>query len=523
MARTWDNSASTTVDTAIGGNATSYGTLAALIYIPTLGSQRHTVIVCMDGSSNSEHALIIQGTAGTVSGAYNGVQTSGGPNITAAAWWLIAATKATGATTPRMHAKNISTNGAWSHTNVSSGTEDNGSTATQIKFGSDHGGGEPLNGDLAIAGAWAGTALSDALVEALDALTVSRWLSLTPTGLWLFDQSLTTQAVADLTGGGANQTATSGTAVSTRSVPLLNYGAGPWLIVRPQGGAGGITGTGAITIGAPALAGTGTFSTTGTGAPSIAKPVLAGTGTAFDGPVSGTGAVSIGAPSLAGSGTFSTTGSGAVSIAAPALSGAGTFATVGTAAMTIGAPTLAGTGAFATVGSGAITISAPVVDGDGTFDEPGSFTGSVAVTISTPALSGAGTFEAGAIAGTAAVSIGAPAISGAGTFAVTGAAAVTVSGPALSGSGTFVIGTISGSGVVTILAPSLLGVGAFTTTGMGAITIGPPSLLGYSVLATRAAASDAAYGSASASDAAYTVAGAGDTGLVGATASDSEV
>jgi hypothetical protein len=89
-----------------------------------------------------------------------------------------------------------------------------------------------FGGDIAAAGMW-GRVLSDAEVELLT-FTLIGWHAAVPTALWHLDQSATTQGVSDLTGGGANQSALTGTTVSTNSVPLFNYGDGPWLVVRPQ-------------------------------------------------------------------------------------------------------------------------------------------------------------------------------------------------------------------------------------------------------------------------------------------------
>jgi hypothetical protein len=255
----------------------------------------------------------------------------------------------------------------------------------------------------------------------------------------------------------------------------------------PPAGAGGVTGTGAITIGAPVLAGAGTFTTTGTGAISIGAPVLAGTGSFA---TTGTGALSIGAPVIAGTGSFATTGSGAISIGIPVLAGTGTVTgPPGSGSITIAPPVLAGSGTFTTTGTGAITIGGPAVAGSGTVADPGT--------------------------GSGAISIGPPQVAGTGSFATTGAGAVSISPPVLAGAGTFV-GPASGTGVITIPAPVLAGTGTLIYTGTGTITIPRPMLLGYEaalVIATRATASDAAYSGAV----------AGDLALVGATASDSEV
>jgi hypothetical protein len=241
----------------------------------------------------------------------------------------------------------------------------------------------------------------------------------------------------------------------------------------------GPTGTGALTIPAPVLAASGTFSTTGTGALGIAAPVLAGSGTAFGPPISGTGDTTIGAPSLAGTGSFAVTGTGAVAIGAPALAGSGTFAIGGTGALAIAAPALDGTGTFATTGTGGVAIAAPALAGSGTFT-PEAITGTAALAIPAPALAGSGAFG---VEGSGALTIGAPVISGSGTFTpgeVGGTGAVSIAAPALGGTGTF---ATTGGGAVSIDGPAIAASGTFATTGSGDLAIGGPALAGSGTVA----------------------------------------
>lgn len=224
------------------------------------------------------------------------------------------------------------------------------------------------------------------------------------------------------------------------------------LATLKEAAAGSFTGTGAVTISHPSVAGTGAFSTTGSGA------------------------VSVGAPAIAGTGTFATTGSGSVSIGPPSVAGAGDFAVTGSGAATIGAPSIAGEGAFATTGSGGVVIGPPSVAGSGA----DMAVGDGALTIGAPALDGAGTFDLAAITGTGTVTIGAPMLDGAGTFS---------------------------AGVI---------------TGTGAIIIRLPRLFGASAVATRATASDAAYGGGVGRDLAYAGAVAGAAAHATVQASDQE-
>ncbi len=92
-----------------------------------------------------------------------------------------------------------------------------------------------LDGDLAVGALWK-RSLTATEFDSLP-YSIAAWLSLAPSGLWAFDQSLTSQALLDLTGGGANQTAISGTSISTASVPILSYGHPILAVTHTSGGA----------------------------------------------------------------------------------------------------------------------------------------------------------------------------------------------------------------------------------------------------------------------------------------------
>jgi Concanavalin A-like lectin/glucanases superfamily len=424
--------------------------------------------------------------------------------------------------------------------------------------------------------------------------------------IWETANSATGALTSTASGGTFANSPNTGVILSLAPIALTITGTGAPSISPPVlAGTGTFTApssNGAISIGVPVVAGTGSFATTGSGAPSILKPVIAGTGSFA---TTGTGAVSIGIPVIAGTGSFATTGSGAVAIGAPVLAAAGSFATTGTGAISIGIPVLAGTGtvtgppgsgdigiappvlagagtftttgsgtigmappavaaagSFATTGSGSISIGGPAVAGSGSAVDPGTgsgavsiaapvlaasgaftTTGSGALAIAAPVVAGTGTFTPLGISGTGAITVGGPQIQGTGSFATTGTGAVTVGKPAAAGTGTFQTLTFTGTGTITIPAPVLAGTGTLIYTGTGTITIAGPVLLGYSVLATRAAASDAAdtlavasdglysgasaldaiYATAAAADAASTGADSGDLALVGAAGSDEEV
>ena len=98
------------------------------------------------------------------------------------------------------------------------------------------GGLEAFDGDIAVAGVFPGV-LSDAAIESMP-FTLAAWYSLTPLALWVLDQQAVAQTVNDLAGGGSQQSAITGTTVSTQSVPLFNYTDGAVEVTREAGGAG---------------------------------------------------------------------------------------------------------------------------------------------------------------------------------------------------------------------------------------------------------------------------------------------
>jgi hypothetical protein len=153
-------------------------------------------------------------------------------------WVLIAGGKAAGTSTPRLHKYVYSTN-AWSHVNAGSTLADQSSVSGgTVRFG-EWQDTDDFAGDLAVAAVW-NRLLTDAELEQLP-FTLQAWYASAPSGLWLFDQSAVTQPIADLTGGGANESARTQTTVSTTSVPLFHVDDGAWPVVRPQGAGGPIT------------------------------------------------------------------------------------------------------------------------------------------------------------------------------------------------------------------------------------------------------------------------------------------
>jgi hypothetical protein len=139
-------------------------------------------------------------------------------------WHLFGVTKANGNTTPRSHKYVYDTN-TFSHADAASAFNDSSAAvgaSGAMQFGRYGSANEYANMELAICGIW-DRVLTDAEFENLP-FSLAHWYASAPVGLWVFDQSATSQTVIDHTGGGANQSAITGTAVSTVSVPVFGYG-----------------------------------------------------------------------------------------------------------------------------------------------------------------------------------------------------------------------------------------------------------------------------------------------------------
>lgn len=77
-----------------------------------------------------------------------------------------------------------------------------------------------LTGRIAAMGVWVGTVLSDGQIEGCE-LKMADWMSLTPSAAWQFPQGST--GATDLTGNGANSTASSGDSDSADEPPSWTY------------------------------------------------------------------------------------------------------------------------------------------------------------------------------------------------------------------------------------------------------------------------------------------------------------
>lgn len=225
MARTWDG-IDDVIKCSIGGcNLTPPISVASLIRLNSDTVTQPTVNLT-DSAETVRVLLYVLANDGRViyESNGNGDGSSSVRVFVADGWVLIGADKASGVNNPRFHRYIYSTN-VWTHSNGNTGTIGNntapGSTG-KVLHGKEGTGISFFNGEIALTGIW-NRRLSDAEWETLP-FSLMHWHATAPVGLWLFDQSLTTQNVADFTGNGANQTAITGTAVATNHPPVFNRG-----------------------------------------------------------------------------------------------------------------------------------------------------------------------------------------------------------------------------------------------------------------------------------------------------------
>lgn len=229
MARTFDG-ADDVIRFSIGGlsGQTAAGTWAAICR-RTNDVNFHSILGLHNSGATNTHYFQITPTDNLVLGA-NGVgeATSAFTVTSADDWVVVAATKVSGTTTPRFH-KLVCSTGAWTHS-AGSGSFANGTGPGATGYAeTSWQGGDLFQGDIAAIGVWSAD-MSDAQVESL-AYSLTSWWQVAPAAVWLLDQSATTQAVPDLTGGGANQSSLTGTTVASSSVPVFGYGASPIVAV----------------------------------------------------------------------------------------------------------------------------------------------------------------------------------------------------------------------------------------------------------------------------------------------------
>ena len=196
------------------GFAFGPGTIAAVVFPTQVTVAAH---VFTAGSVTSATYALRMSAAGKVTLVCNTTTPAapaGLPAMTANAWFLIAATKATGTVAPRYHHYVYSTK-TWTHIDSAATAANSGTPGTRAAFGTDNSGAAAFwQGDIAAAGVW-NVVLTDAQIEALVLFSPA-----IPKGLWRLNQDSTGENVLDLTGGGADQSAIVGTSITNVVQPV---------------------------------------------------------------------------------------------------------------------------------------------------------------------------------------------------------------------------------------------------------------------------------------------------------------
>lgn len=230
MARTLNGSSDDIVFTIGGLSAMAYGTVAAIARFDDFNDWG-TLFGPHDSGGSRVGSVQVQQSTGLFEWI-QGLSTVQAQTLSTSVWYFLLVRKGTGNVTPRFSVYNYTTS-AWSHQAGSMGcpnwpTPGASGTIRQSNAGTS----DFHDGEIAVRAAWsnllpwAATSGGDPLIEATGMhLSLAAWFNATPTALWVYDQSATTQTIPDLTGGGANQSSLSGTTVSTLSVPSFSYSA----------------------------------------------------------------------------------------------------------------------------------------------------------------------------------------------------------------------------------------------------------------------------------------------------------
>lgn len=282
MARSFDGSSS--IQGSIGGLIGTPGGAHTIAVIAKRGtSGTDMVLVSLETSANTSKLALEWGSTNNLNLVIGSSSKDTNVDVATTDNWVCAVVnRASGTSTPRGH-KYVFDSDTWTHTDAgaTSGGDSSDLTAGRIQIAQWQNTAR-FTGDIAVAAVWK-RSLSDAEVETL-ASSLQAWYATAPDALWVLDQHATTHNVIDAGGGGANQTSITGTAVSTASVPVFNYGAGASAGVAQVAAAGTQNATAALDVTAAATAAaavdkpvTATLTATAAATPAAAttKPVTA--------------------------------------------------------------------------------------------------------------------------------------------------------------------------------------------------------------------------------------------------------
>lgn len=197
------------------GFAFGPGTVIALVNFATLGAANETVFSAGAANAQSYMLQVLAPTPNVALRLDGNERHSTTTSLSTSTWYLIGATKATGTATPRIHIY-ACTGATWAHENASSSIANSSTPATRAQLGVTPAGAAYMNGNVQLAAVW-DSVLDDTAMETLVSLTAI--IDASPVGLWILDQASTATAVTDYTGNGADQSAISGTSVTTDTIP----------------------------------------------------------------------------------------------------------------------------------------------------------------------------------------------------------------------------------------------------------------------------------------------------------------
>jgi hypothetical protein len=212
------------------GSAFGPATVAAIVR-RTDQTHETCVIAGFDGAAQDQHswAFYVDDEGGGVPNQLvlasdNTGPTAGSPAITlttANSWCLIAVTKATGTVAPRFHKYHYASE-TWTHENSGSTLANSPTTTNRLQIGIYNTGPTiPWEGDILICGFW-NEVLSDGVLETMTE-TAQSWEDTNPDGLWFLNQDNVATDVIDQTGGGADETGITGTAVGTNDLADFSF------------------------------------------------------------------------------------------------------------------------------------------------------------------------------------------------------------------------------------------------------------------------------------------------------------
>jgi hypothetical protein len=208
------------ISLAVGNCGPAFGPATVAIILKRGGTNSENIIGGFNGAGQAavtwELGIDDAGGGNVLYLDFPSVNFSVAPTITVVPgdnFVLLAITKATGSSAVRFHRYKYDTS-TWTHEN---GAAINNSPVTTNRLQLGAADTDFYTGDILIAGYWT-SVLSDLVIETLkDSLT--DWENANPQGLWLLNQTSIATPVPDLTGGGADQSAITGTSVSANDLP----------------------------------------------------------------------------------------------------------------------------------------------------------------------------------------------------------------------------------------------------------------------------------------------------------------